>query len=144
MTGITVETIAICGSARHREAIYEAGRLLDEAGFLVLSPPLHQIDRLCAGQPLETRELAWKGATFAHFNRIMKADAILIVNPDGYVGSSTTLELGYAVALGKLVIAMSGDRDEMARGVLFDLVLDCSDITKAVTELTIRLGAGAT
>jgi nucleoside 2-deoxyribosyltransferase len=84
---------------------------------------------------------AWKGATFAHFNRITKADAVLIVNPDGYVGASTTLELGYAVAAGKLVIAMAGDRDEPARGILFDLVLDCSDVDKAVIELTGRLRA---
>ncbi|GAA0981663.1 hypothetical protein GCM10009555_050160 [Acrocarpospora macrocephala] len=132
-------TLTICGSARHRAAIHQTGRLLGDAGFVVLTPPLHRIDELTAGQPAEAKELAWKGATFAHLNRIVKADVVFIVNPDGYLGSSTTLELGYAVALGKLVGAMMPDANELARGVLFDLVLHCKEVDLAVAELTNRL-----
>ena len=131
--------IAICGSGKHREAIYETARLLNDAGFVVLSPPLHKIDALCENGPAELLELAWKGATHAHLNRIVKADVVYIVNPDGYVGSSTTLELGYAVGLGKLVVAMMADRDELARTVLFDVILDCTAVSDAADELGRRL-----
>jgi nucleoside 2-deoxyribosyltransferase len=130
-----VKIIAICGSARHRDAIRQTAALLREAGLVVLEPPLHRIGDLCDGGPGELAELAWKGATFAHFNRITKADAVLIVNPDGYAGTSTTLELGYAVARGKLVVAMAADRDEVARTVLFDLVLETADPAAAVAVL---------
>jgi nucleoside 2-deoxyribosyltransferase len=137
-------TVTICGSARHRAAIYTTADLLEDAGFVVLTPPLHRIGELTRGQPVEVKELAWKGATFAHLNRLVKADAVLIVNPDGYVGSSTTLELGYAVALGKFVAAMMPDSAELARNVLFDLVLNCPEPEKAVSDLARRFNVLAT
>ena len=49
-----------------------------------------------------------------------------MVNPNGYLGVGSTLELGYAVALGKLIISLQHD-DELARESLFDLVLECED-----------------
>ncbi|MEZ7129788.1 hypothetical protein ACBR40_31015 [Nonomuraea sp. AD125B] len=132
-------TVTICGSARHRDAIYQTAELLEEAGFIVLKPPLHRIDELTGDSSSEVKELAWKGATFAHLNRILKADVVFIVNPDGYVGSSTTLELGYAVAHRKLIAAMMPDAYELARSVLFDLLLHCTDVEKAVSGLSKRL-----
>jgi nucleoside 2-deoxyribosyltransferase len=134
-----MKVITICGSGRHREAIYETARLLNEAGLTVLAPPLHQITSLCEGQPAELHELAWKGATHAHLNRIVKADVVYVVNPDGYIGSSTTLELGYAIALRKLVVAMVPDRDELARTILFDVILNCADTAKAAEQLVDRV-----
>lgn len=132
-------TITLCGSGRHREAIHSTGKSLQDRGVVVLVPPLHQIGKLVEGRPEECRELAWKGATFAHLNRILKADVVYVVNPDGYVGASTTLELGYAVALGKLVVAMQPDEAEPARNVLFDIILELSDADAACEELLDRL-----
>jgi nucleoside 2-deoxyribosyltransferase len=132
-------TITLCGSGRHREAIHTTGKSLQDRGVVVLVPPLHQIEKLVEGRPEECRELAWKGATFAHMNRIDKADVVYVVNPDGYLGASTTLELGYAVALGKLVVAMQPDQAEAARNVLFDIILGQSDTDAACDELLDRL-----
>lgn len=132
-------TITLCGSGRHREAIHSTGKSLQDRGVVVLVPPLHQIDKLVDGNSEECRELAWKGATFAHMNRITKADVVYVVNPDGYLGASTTLELGYAVALGKLVVAMQPDKAEAARNVLFDVILGLSDTDAACDELLDRL-----
>jgi len=135
MIGHQVITITLCGSGRVREAVHAAGKFLQESGVVVLIPPLHQIDQLVSGRPEECKQLAWKGATFAHFNRIVKADIVFIINPDGYVGASTTLELGYAVALGKLIVAMRPDDAEPARNGLFDVILDSSDPYKACQDL---------
>lgn len=130
-----MRAITLCGSGKRRKEIFEAADLLRDQGAVVLAPPLHKIDELCAGAPDECRELAWKGATFAHLNRIEKADVVFIVNPDGYLGPSTTLELGYAVALRKFIVAMRPDSTETARTVLLDLILDSDDVTDACKRL---------
>jgi nucleoside 2-deoxyribosyltransferase len=127
--------IVICGSGKLREEIFLAGRLLNDAGLQVMVPPLHRIEELVAGRPAECRELAWKGATFAHFNRIDKSDVVFIVNPNGYIGPSTTLELGYAVARHAYIVAMMPDEAELARTVLLDCVLGTADVERACKEL---------
>jgi nucleoside 2-deoxyribosyltransferase len=134
-----VPIVTLCGSGKMRAEIFAAAKLLTDSGIHVLVPPLHRIEELVQGRPAECRELAWKGATFAHLNRIEKADAIFIVNPTGYIGPSTTLELGYAIALRKLIVAMMPDHEELARTVVLDLVLDTTDIEEACTELVKRL-----
>ncbi|MFC4858680.1 hypothetical protein [Actinophytocola glycyrrhizae] len=136
-----MRTITLCGSGKKRKEIFEAAELLRDQGALVLAPPLHKIGELFAGQPAECHELAWKGATFAHLNRIEKADVVFIVNPDGYLGPSTTLELGYAVAMRKLIVAMKPDQVETARTVLLDLVLDTDDVSDACKRLVGHIGS---
>jgi nucleoside 2-deoxyribosyltransferase len=131
--------VTLCGSGKMRNEIFMAGRLLADRGVQVLVPPLHRIEELVEGRPEECRELAWKGATFAHLNRIEKADTVFIVNPNGYIGPSTTLELGYAVALHKFIVAMTPDPDEIARTVVFDMILGMADVEKACTELIKRM-----
>lgn len=61
--------------------------------------------------------VAKSAAIKAHFEKIDKADAILVTNypkkgVDGYIGGNTFLEMGYAFAVGKKVF------------VLFDLPKD--------------------
>ena len=128
-------TITICGSGKQREAIFASAKYLADLGVVVLAPPLHKMNELFNQTPEEAQQLGWKGATFAHFNRIAKSDVVYIVNPDGYLGPSTTLELGYAVALKKLVVAMSPDSHEPARSVLFDFVLGETDPGEAAVRL---------
>jgi nucleoside 2-deoxyribosyltransferase len=132
--------VVLCGSAKMRDEIFAAGKQLSDSGIQVLTPPLHRIEQLVEGRPAECRELAWKGATFAHFNRIAKSDTVFIVNPNGYVGPSTTLELGYAVALQKYIVAMMPDSQEVARTVLFDLVLGTTNVGQACKELIKIMG----
>ncbi|MFI9536820.1 nucleoside 2-deoxyribosyltransferase [Nocardia fusca] len=123
--------VTICGSGKRRDEIFAVTADLRSKGLVVLAPPLHRINQLFDGQPNESWELAWKGATFAHLNRIEKADIVFIVNPDGYMGPSTTLELGYAVALRKYIVAMQPDSMEMARTILLDAVIGTQDIASA-------------
>ena len=52
------------------------------------------------------------------------------------MGSS--MELGYAVSLGKLVIALRHD-EELAREALFDLVLDDEDADSATKKIIATL-----
>ena len=83
---------------------------------------------------LEGETLLWKGATFAHLNRIKTANVCIMINPNGYLGVGSSLELGYAVALGKLIISLQHD-SELARESLFDLVLECEDADAVVEKV---------
>lgn len=69
------------------------------------------------------RKYAFIGLTLHHFEFIRKADVVFIFNKDGYIGNSTTLELGVACGLGKPVYALEHDKDEESRDVLFDKVI---------------------
>ena len=132
--------VVLCGSGKMREEIFLTGKLLASSGVQVLVPPLHRIDQLVEGKPEECRELAWKGATFAHFNRIDKSDIVFIVNPNGYIGPSTTLEVGYAVAQHKYIVAMMPDTREIALTILMDQVLGTNDVERACKELVKIIG----
>ena len=104
----------------------------------MLTPPLHDIDRYCSDIDEEGKLLLWKGATFAHLNRIKTADVCLMINPSGYLGVGSTLELGYAVSLGKLIIALQHD-SELARESLFDIILECEDVAEIAEKLDVYL-----
>jgi nucleoside 2-deoxyribosyltransferase len=60
------------------------------------------------------------GLTLDHFRKIEKADTVFFYNKGGYSGNSTTLELGYATALGKPIYALSDSDEEVCRDVLYD------------------------
>ena len=51
------------------------------------------------------------------------ADVVFVYNKNGYSGVSTTLELGYAVALGKPIYVLSDKDEELCRLVLFREVI---------------------
>jgi hypothetical protein len=44
-----------------------------------------------------------------HKRKIDMADAIYVINKDGYIGSSTRSEIAYAVRTGKQIIYMEDD-----------------------------------
>jgi hypothetical protein len=46
------------------------------------------------------------------------ADIVFLYNPGGYLGVSSTLELGYAMALGKPIYALTDVDKELCRKVL--------------------------
>lgn len=126
--------ITVCGSGKNKELIHSVCKKLEERGYIVLTPPLHNIGKYTDHMDLEGETLLWKGATFAHLNRIKTADICVMINPKGYLGVGSTLELGYAVSLGKLIIALQHD-DELARESLFDIVLECENAEKIVGKM---------
>lgn len=121
--------ITACGSGKNKELIHKVCQKLEEKGHIVLTPPLHNIGKYTTDIDLEGETLLWKGATFAHLNRIKTASVCIMINPKGYLGVGSTLELGYAVSLGKLIIALQHD-NELARDSLFDIILECEDADK--------------
>lgn len=129
-----------CGSAKFRTLIQDTVKALQEVGFVVLAPTL--LDMGFATK-LEGPEalLAWKGGTYSHFQRIRRCNVCLVCNPGGYSGASTTLEIGYAAAMGKLMVACRNDV-ELARQSLYDYVLDCEEPAEIAAKLSMLLRLG--
>jgi len=88
------EIVCICGSARFVDEMRVANRELTLAGVIVVAPGE-------AGGLVTHEQKAALDAL--HLRKIDLADRVLVVNPGGYIGESTSREIAYAHALGKPV-----------------------------------------
>ena len=88
------EIVCICGSMRFVEEMRAANRELTLAGIIVVAPG--ETDGSITGE-----QRAALGAL--HLRKIDLADRVLVVNPGGYVGESTSREIAHARATGKPV-----------------------------------------
>lgn len=93
------EIVCICGSTRFVDHVHAANRDLTFAGSIVLAPGVfvHADEQaaVTAEQKAALDEL--------HLRKIDLADRVLVVNPGGYVGESTSREIAHARATGKPV-----------------------------------------
>lgn len=94
---MTTEIVCICGSTRFRAEIVAANRDLTLDGAIVLAPGVFGHD----GDPITDEQKA--ALDELHRRKIDLADRVLVVNPGGYIGHSTGLEIGYAMDTGKPV-----------------------------------------
>ncbi|MBI3626611.1 hypothetical protein HY224_01025 [Candidatus Uhrbacteria bacterium] len=114
-----MKSIVICCSNKFaQEATAFAGRLR-ELGANVIEPYYYDKSggdwsRL---HPFDKQFVAM-GLTRDHFHKISLADVVFFYNLDGYFGNSTTMELGFAAALGKPVYALSDKDPELCRKIL--------------------------
>lgn len=88
------EIVCLCGSARFVDEMRAANRDLTFAGVIVVAPGE-------AGEVITGEQKTLLDAL--HLRKIDLADRVLIVNPGGYVGESTSREIAYARAIGKPV-----------------------------------------
>ena len=90
------EIVCICGSARFTDELLAANRDLTLAGVIVVAPAV-----LGPADRITDEQRAALGAL--HLRKIDLADRVLVVNPGGYVGESTSREIAYARTTGKPV-----------------------------------------
>ena len=97
--------VCICGSTRFRDEMADANRRLTLAGAIVLAPAVfhHRGDLFTDEQKRVLDAL--------HLKKIDLADAVLVVDPDGYIGESTTREIDYTRSSGKPVFRLSALAD---------------------------------
>ena len=86
--------ITLCGSTKFKEEILAWNRVLTLEGAIVLMPGVfaHSGDYITDQEKEELDRL--------HKRKIAMSDAIVVVNPNGYIGNSTREEIGFAKALG--------------------------------------------
>lgn len=94
------EIVCICGSTRFVNELRAANRDLTFAGVIVVAPDVFsRAEGHEADQPLTNEQKTALDAL--HLRKIDLADRVLIVNPGGYIGESTSREISYARATGK-------------------------------------------
>jgi len=113
-----MKSVVICGSRRFKPEIREFAKKLKEAGVIVFEPYLHSGQDEWEKLSDDYKKFIALGLTHDHFYKIKMADVVFVFNKGGYIGNSTTLELGCAAAIGKPIYAFSAD-DELCRHVLF-------------------------
>lgn len=113
-----MKSVVLCGSSRFKPEIREFARQLRELGVVTYEPYLYGTSEAWQTMPEEQKRFVALGLTHDHFYKMRMADIVFIYNKDGYVGNSLTMEIGYAVALGKPMFALHVDA-EICRDVLF-------------------------
>lgn len=88
------EIVCLCGSMRFVGELRAANRELTLAGAIVVAPTE-------AGASVTDEQKRTLDAI--HLHKIDLADRVLVVNPGGYIGESTSREIAYAQAAGKPV-----------------------------------------
>jgi hypothetical protein len=97
------KVITLCGSTRFKEDFERVNRELTLLGNIVISVGCfgHSGDSFNEEQKVILDDI--------HKRKIDMADAIYVINKDGYIGASTRSEIRYAIAHGKQVIFMEDD-----------------------------------
>ena len=95
--------ITLCGSTRFKEDFERVNRELTLAGNIVISVGCfgHSGDSFTDEQKVMLDDI--------HKKKIDMADAIYVINKDGYIGSSTRSEIKYAEEHNKEIIFMEED-----------------------------------
>lgn len=86
---------------RFADEMRAANRALTFAGVIVVAPGEAGDADEGAGEVVTAEQKTALDAL--HLRKIDLADRVLVVNPDGYVGESTSREIAYARAAGKAV-----------------------------------------
>jgi len=97
------KVITLCGSTRFKDDFERINRELTLAGNIVISVGCfgHAGDTFSDEQKIMLDDI--------HKRKIDMADAIYVINKNGYIGSSTRSEIQYAVRHGKQIIYMEDD-----------------------------------
>jgi len=113
-----MKTVVMCGSRKFKPQQRRFARELRKLGVTVFEPYLHSGEDEWRHLSNDYKKFVALGLTHDHFYKISMADVVFVYNQDGYLGVSTTLEIGFAVAKEKPIYALFSD-DEMCRNVLF-------------------------
>lgn len=97
--------IALCGSTRFEALFHDWNHKLACAGHTVYSLSLFGREIKDAGKDDKKTVSEDDKITLdlVHFDKILNSDAIVVINPDGYVGFSTLREIRWARMQGKLI-----------------------------------------
>lgn len=92
------KVVCLCGSTRFKTEFESTELGLTLQGYIVLTVGgfMHADDLPIT--PEQKRQLDW-----LHKHKINMADEVLVLNVDGYIGSSTKSEIEYAILQGKPV-----------------------------------------
>jgi len=118
-----MRSVALCASKKHAREVREFATGLRELGVLTFEPNLSEpIPEISKFSSSHVTNMVFKGITLEHFEWIRRADVCYVLNLDDYCGISVTLEMGFAYALGKLIIAFAKGTGDPCRDCLIDFI----------------------
>ena len=93
-----MKVITLCGSLKFQKEMMIIAEKKALEGHCILTPVYPIIENIgrTEDQLIKLKD--------AHFKKIELSDAILVVNVNNYIGTSTNLEIEYAKKLGKEII----------------------------------------
>ena len=111
--------VVICGS--FQKNMVEICKLMDKLkqhNVEILSPWTKDVVQetigtdfiLLEGQTLENERDSWRHK-YDHMNKFIKADAIIVCNPNGIIGKGTMFEFGFIIAYNKRIIFTNEPKD---------------------------------
>lgn len=123
-----MKSVVLCGSRRFKKEIREFASKLKRFEVVVYEPILFDSNEDTSISVSEKiKYLRRCGVTLHHFAQIRKADICFIYNKEGYIGVSTTLEMGFAAACDKPIYALEKDTADPPRGVLIDEIIPTAE-----------------
>lgn len=119
-----MKSVTICASKKYAAEMQAFAAELRDLGVLTFEPNFSEpIPEASEFSSNHVRSMIFKGITFEHFEWIRRADVCYVLNMDEYCGVSVTLEMGFAFALGKIIIARSPKTGDPCRDALIDFVV---------------------
>lgn len=118
------KSVVICASRRFRAQVHEFAKKLRDVGVIVYEPPLIDMsnNQSVMDLPQDLKDRLFDGATYRHIQMIRQTDICYIINPDGYIGSSVTFEIGVAKGCNKPVWAQCDIEDLAVRRAVDEIV----------------------
>ncbi len=112
------KTICICGSFKFYKEMEMAAKVFRKVGFEAIVPQPSHIRHGHRPQELKKNKYdqktlrRWEGeGALVHLGNIKKSDFVYIFNKGSYLGPAVTVEIGYALALGKPIFARARVKD---------------------------------
>jgi ADP-ribose pyrophosphatase YjhB (NUDIX family) len=136
-------SVAIIGSFRqHLGEVRKAARVFVEAGFTVKSPPMDPVRDGKRGHIVfmsDPTDFSDHQIQTATFDKIFSSDFVYVVNPGGYIGRTTSYELGQIHQRGMAVYYAESPLD-LPIEVPADTVVSAHDLVGAIRqeEISVR------
>ena len=109
----------LCGSyKRDREGLFRAYDELVVTGCQVLSPRRMQFDNAAFVRDTAEQGISSRAIEAWHLSAIRQANFVMLHAPDGYVGLSAAMEIGFATAQGCPVFSRTAPQDIALRGLV--------------------------
>lgn len=109
--------LCFCGSFKFYKEMEKAASYLRKSGFKVIVPQPSHIRHGHRPEELKNKYdkktlTQWEGeGAFGHLRNIKISDAVYIFNKGSYLGPAVTVEIGYALALGKPIFSKAPIKD---------------------------------
>lgn len=122
-----MKTICLCGSFKFYQQMNKVQEILVTNDKKCIKPVPFPHEDPKKSRAREEEEIGTK----AHIENVKQAGIVYVVDKDGYVGRSTSVEIGVAYGLGKKIYAMEQIKDP-AVDILVDEVLSPEELVSKI------------